>query len=56
MAEGAIVEDGSHEQLLQRGGIYANFYRHQLLREQKDEQHDDEAQATEPSDGDEEQP
>ena len=56
LAEGAIVEDGSHEELLQRGGIYANFYRHQLLREQKDQQRDGEEQATETSDGDEEQP
>ncbi len=43
LRDGVIAEDGSHEQLLDHGGIYANFYRQQLLREQLDEDQDDEA-------------
>jgi ABC-type multidrug transport system fused ATPase/permease subunit len=30
MHRGKIVEDGPHETLLARGGMYARLYRHQL--------------------------
>jgi ATP-binding cassette subfamily B multidrug efflux pump len=43
--EGTIAEDGSHEELIARGGIYANFYSQQLLREQLGEE-EDETQST----------
>ena len=29
MDEGRIVEDGTHQQLLQRGGLYADFWMRQ---------------------------
>jgi ATP-binding cassette subfamily B protein len=34
MAEGRIVERGSHEQLIAAGGLYAAMYRRQLLAEE----------------------
>ncbi|MDR7481690.1 MAG: ABC transporter ATP-binding protein [Armatimonadota bacterium] len=33
MDDGTIVEQGTHENLLARGGLYADLYRRQLLRE-----------------------
>ena len=35
--EGSIVETGTHEQLLERNGIYAGIYETQLLQEELDE-------------------
>ena len=34
LEDGEIVERGNHQQLLQAGGLYANLYRKQLLKEQ----------------------
>jgi len=31
MAEGQIVESGSHEELIRRGGLYAQSWERQLL-------------------------
>ena len=46
LAGGAIAEDGTHQELIAQGGLYARLYRRQLLREQI------EAQALdEPDDG-----
>lgn len=33
LEQGKIFERGNHEQLLEKGGIYAQMYRHQLLEE-----------------------
>jgi ABC-type multidrug transport system fused ATPase/permease subunit len=32
--EGRIVERGTHDQLVDRGGLYADLYRQQLLEEE----------------------
>jgi ATP-binding cassette subfamily B multidrug efflux pump len=34
MEDGTIVEDGSHKELMRKGGAYANLYRQQLMEEQ----------------------
>lgn len=36
LAEGRVVEDGSHAELLAAGGTYARLYRSQLLHEQQE--------------------
>ena len=33
LSEGGIAEEGTHAELLSRGGIYARLYERQLLRE-----------------------
>jgi len=34
LSDGRIVEEGRHEQLVMRGGLYAQMYRRQLLTEE----------------------
>jgi len=38
--EGRIVEEGTHETLLQRRGLYAEMYRRQLIGEELEETED----------------
>ena len=35
MEEGKIVEQGTHNELLNQGGVYAEMYQNQLLEEEK---------------------
>jgi ABC-type multidrug transport system fused ATPase/permease subunit len=35
--QGRIAEQGTHDELLAHDGVYANFYRRQLLAEQVEE-------------------
>jgi ATP-binding cassette subfamily B protein len=32
--DGGIIENGTHEELLERGGYYADLYQKQLLEEE----------------------
>src|SRR5205823_1021826 len=41
LEDGAILETGTHDELLTRGGLYARFYHRQLLEEQLQEGVDD---------------
>jgi ATP-binding cassette subfamily B protein len=34
LKEGSIIECGTHEELLERGGYYADLYQKQLLEEE----------------------
>jgi ATP-binding cassette subfamily B protein len=39
MNDGRIVESGDHEQLLERGGLYAESWEEQMQRQQVDDVH-----------------
>jgi ABC-type transport system involved in cytochrome bd biosynthesis fused ATPase/permease subunit len=43
LSDGGVAEEGTHAELLSRGGIYARLYEQQLIRERTEEDSNGEA-------------